>query len=191
MVGKRRRRTVSEDLLAETKERRPSISDTVCSYQLSDNAGLRQRRSTKRSDSSATSQAGGVAKERPPKKKSNSQERTVRRTKHKKDTRQNVFASNSQRSKDSRNRPTLQAKTKDSGAAIGRKDRELLPSSKSRLKTTDAKSELSDESDSDESLLSTVSEDEDSSSDLSGRDTRKAQKNRKKKKKRNGRVRGK
>ena len=50
--GKRKRRTISEDLLAETKERRPSISDTVCSYQLSDNVGLWHRRSTKKVDPS-------------------------------------------------------------------------------------------------------------------------------------------
>ena len=51
-MGKRKRRTISEDLLAETKDRRPSISDTVCSYQLSDNVGLWHRRSTKKPDPS-------------------------------------------------------------------------------------------------------------------------------------------
>ena len=60
VLGKRRRRTVSEELIADTKERKPSISDTLCSYQPSDDPRQRRRsgsRPARRKDDQETGKA--------------------------------------------------------------------------------------------------------------------------------------
>ena len=260
--GKRKRRTISEDLLAETKERRPSISDTVCSYQLSDNVGLWHRRSTKKVDPStkkvdpptkkvdpstkkvdpptkkvdpstkkldpstkkvdpstkkvdpstkrldpstkrldpstkkldpstkkldpsATSHVHCTARESPSLKNSPTLPKEQRKVRKLNNDRRSVFTSNSQRSKDSRNRRATQAKARNGVASNGRKRTDSLPQSKVRLKLA-VKSELSDSGDGEESL---VSDDDGSTSGSSDDDSRKAQRNRSNKKQ-NSKVQG-